>query len=205
MNKLLLFIVSITALAAGLFFATQNNAPDLSDLSGFVFPNPETLSAVDLVNHNSEPLTETDFKDQWTFVYVGYTFCPDACPMTLTTLNQLTGILEEKGKLQASTLLVSVDPERDTPEHMKNYVTYFNEGFMAASGAPEAISHFADQVSASYSVPEDKSDPNYLVDHSSAIILINPDAAVHAIFTPPQDATVIAGDFERLVAHYKSR
>jgi len=140
-NKLSIAFVAIAALAAGLFFGmNKGGEPDLTELTGFSFPE---------------------------FIYVGYTFCPDACPMSLNTLNQMDGLLKQQDGPGADTLLVSVDPERDTPEHMKDYVKYFNSGFSAATGTPEAIKQFADQVSAIYSVPEDRSDPNYLVDHSS--------------------------------------
>lgn len=205
MNKLAIFGVALVALAAGLFFGTRQSAPDLSELAGFSFPEPEKLTAVSLVDHNSKPLTEANFAGDWTFIYVGYTFCPDACPMSLTTLNQMSVLLDKDKDLSAKTLLVSVDPDRDTPEHMKDYVKFFNENFSAATGTPEAIRQFADQVSAVYSLPDDRSDPNYLVDHSSSIILINPDAAVQAIFTPPQTAEALAKDFRLLVAHYESR
>ena len=205
MNKLSIAFVAIAALAAGLFFGMHKGGePDLSELTGFSFPEPEKLSDVSLIDHNSDPFTEANFADKWTFIYVGYTFCPDACPMSLNTLNQMDGLLKQQDGPDADTLLVSVDPERDTPEHMKDYVKYFNSGFSAATGTPEAIKQFADQVSAIYSVPEDRSDPNYLVDHSSSIILINPDAAVQAIFTPPQSAEALAKDFRLLVAHYES-
>lgn len=124
--------------------------------------------------------------------------------MTLTTLNQMHTLLNGE-KTQASTVLVSVDPERDTPEHLKDYVKFFNENYTGATGTPEEIRKFADQVSAVYSLPEDREDPNYLVDHSSSVILINPDAEVQAIFTPPQTAEALAKDFRLLVAHYESR
>lgn len=205
MNKLAMSIIAVTALGAGLFFGVQQRSVDLSDLSGFSFPQPESLQGIDLINHNNEALTEETFKDQWTFVYVGYTFCPDACPMTLNILNQLNTLIDKNDKAKVATLLVSVDPERDTPEHLKNYVEYFNEGFTGATGTPTAIREFADQVSAVYVLPDDRSDPNYLVDHSSSIILINPNAEVQAIFTPPQEAPTLAKDFELLVAHFKSR
>ena len=205
-NKLSIILVAVVALGSGLYFGTQHSGkPDLSQLTGFSFPEPEKLSNVNLVDHNNNPLTEENFSDKWTFIYVGYTFCPDACPMSLNTLNQMDGLLNQQDGPKASSLLVSVDPERDTPEHMKGYVKHFNSGFSGATGTPEAIKQFADQVSAIYSVPEDRSDPNYLVDHSSSIILINPDAAVQAIFTPPQSAEVLAKDFKLLVAHYESR
>jgi len=204
LNKFAITLVTIIALGAGLFFGIQQKSPDLSQLSGFSFPEPEKLQDVNLTDHNSESLTEDHFKDKWTFVYVGYTFCPDACPMTLTTLNQLSTLLDNSDT-KAETLLFSVDPQRDTPEHLKSYVKYFNDGFTGATGSEDAIRDFADQVSAVYALPDDRSDPNYLVDHSSSIILINPDAAVQAIFTPPQEAAALAKDFELLVAHYQSR
>ena len=74
----------------------------------------------------------------------------------------------------------------------------------AATGTPDKIKHFADQVSALYALPEDRSDPNYLVDHSSSIVLINPDGAVQAIFTPPQEVEALVNDFELLNTHYQS-
>lgn len=206
MKKSLVFIIAIAALAIGVFFGSRQSGPDLGELSGFSFPEPELLQDVALLDHNNEALTEANFKGKWTFIYVGYTFCPDVCPMTLTTLNQMYAQLAEADlSNEISTLLVSVDPERDTTEHLKDYVKFFNESFSGATGSPEEISKFADQVSAVFSVPEDRSDPNYLVDHSSTVILINPDAAVQAIFTPPQTAEAMAKDFRLLVAHYNSR
>jgi protein SCO1/2 len=103
-----------------------------------------------------------------------------------------------------STLLVSVDPERDTTERLKDYVKYFNESFTGVTGTPEELRKFAEQVSVVYSIPKDRSDANYLVDHSSTVILINPDGAVQAIFSPPQTADALAKDFRLLVAHYNS-
>lgn len=208
MNKAAMAVVAIVAITAGVWFGSQQNKVDLSNLSGFSFPQPALLKDIDLINYDSERLTEEYFKDQWTFVYVGYTKCPDACPETLLTLNRINTLINEdqvnEDQAQVNTLLVSVDPERDTPSHLKDYVKFFNEGFHAATGTPDKIKHFADQVSALYALPEDRSDPNYLVDHSSSIVLINPDGAVQAIFTPPQEAAALVKDFEVLSAHYGS-
>ncbi len=198
-------MIAAVALATGIFFGTKKRTPDLSELAGFSFPEPEKLTDVALIDHNNEPLTAASFKDQWTFIYVGYTFCPDYCPATLSTLNRMDSLIKAENGAEASTLLVSVDPERDTPQHLKEYVKFFNADFTAATGTPEEIRKFADQVSAVYALPDDRTDPNYLVDHSSSVILINPDAAVQAIFTPPQEAGTMAKDFNLLVAHYNSR
>lgn len=199
-------MATTAALAAGVFVGSRQTDADLSELSGFSFPEPKLLYDVALLDHNNEAFTEANFKGRWTFIYVGYTFCPDACPMTLTTLNQMYAQLSEvELSNDVSTLLVSVDPERDTPERLKEYVKYFNKSVTGVTGSPAELKIFADQVSAIYSVPEDRSDPNYLVDHSSAVVLINPDAAVQAIFTPPQTAEAMAKDFRLLVTHYNSR
>lgn len=206
MNKISTTIVAILAIAIGVFFGSRQGRVDLSELSGFSFPEPTELHDVALLDHNNEEFTEANFKDKWTFIYVGFTFCPDVCPTTLTTLNQMYAQLSETElSNDISTLLVSVDPERDTAERLRDYVKYFNETFTGVTGTPEEIRKFADQVSVVYSVPEDRSDPNYLVDHSSTVILINPDAAVQAIFTPPQTAEAMVKDFRLLVAHYNSR
>lgn len=205
MNKFTITLVTIAALTAGLFFGIRQSPPDLSELSGFSFPNPEALTNVALIDHNNEPFSETNFKDQWTFIYVGYTFCPDYCPTTLTTLDQTHALLTEDDDPEVSTMLLSVDPDRDTPEHLKGYVQFFNEDFTGVTGEPEEIRKFADQISAVYSIPENREDPNYLVDHSSTVVLINPDAAVQAVFTAPQTAESLATDFRLLAAHYDSR
>jgi len=205
MNKYIIIIVSIAAVAAGVSFNGRQSAPDLSQLSGFSFPEPETLIDVTLVDHNNKPFTEANFKGQWTFLYIGFTFCPDVCPAALTTLNRMHSLLAEEGGAQPSTVLVSVDPDRDTPARLKDYVKYFNESFTGVTGTPAEIAKFAEQVSSVYVVPDNRDDPNYLVDHSSTIILINPNASVQAIFTPPQSAPVLAKDFRLLVADFDSR
>ena len=95
-------------------------------------------------------------------------------------------------------MLVSVDPERDDPERLKEYVKYFNKDFLGATGTTSNLASFAKQVSAVYSLPADRSSKDYLVDHSSSIILINPNAEVHAVFTPPQQADLLAADYIKL-------
>lgn len=203
MKKLALPLIAILAAVLGiaLSLSHRNSSPSQIEISGFIFPEPLPLTSVELVDHNNQPFTEANFKDKWTLVYVGYTFCPDACPIALTTLNQVWSQIEHL-QSKTATMLVSVDPTRDTPEHLNNYIKYFNTNFTAATGEPAAIKSFADQVKANYSIPEDKSDPNYLIDHSSTIILIDPDASVHAVFTSPQTAEAVARDYSKLVADY---
>lgn len=189
-------------LALGLYTAKQQQSGQ-QQISGFVFPKPEPLSDIKLIGQDKLDLTTDSFKGHWTFVYVGYTFCPDACPITLTTMNQTYELLGDTvDSAPARMMLVSVDPQRDTPERLEEYVKYFNPSFIGATGTDDNLRHFANQTRSLYSLPEDRSDGEYLVDHSSSIILINPDAAVHAIFTPPQAADAMAADFDAILQAY---
>lgn len=196
--------LAIAAIGAGIFFARYNSSVDSVELSGFAFPSPKQLTDVALIDQDAIEFTTDKFRDHWTFIYLGYTFCPDACPMTLVIMDQLYELLAEADDLEdnISMMLISVDPERDTPDRLKSYVSHFNESFIGATGTDENLKNFASQVSAVYSVPDDRTDPNYLVDHSSTIILINPDAEVHAVFTPPQEADKLATDFKLLRARF---
>ena len=205
MKKIILASLCIVAVGLGAWLSTLQKKPEKLEITGFAFPEPAALTGVTLTSHEGQPVTEESFKDKWTFVYVGYTFCPDACPMAMTVLNQLYGALEsQKVKEPVNMMLVSVDPERDTTEKLNSYVKHFNPTFSAATGTPDNIQSFAKQVSSVYVIPEDRSDPNYIVDHSSSIILINPAAGVHAIFTPPQMAADLADDFVKLNKRYNS-
>lgn len=197
--------ICLLAGAAGLWYNLNNSTRQYTapEITGFAFPEPAALSGVNLIDENENPLTEQFFSGDWTFIYVGYTFCPDACPLSLNTLSQMHKNLNDNSAGDnVKTLLVSVDPERDKPKRLKEYVKYFNENFVGATGTFENLATFAKQVSAVYSLPDDRNQKDYLVDHSSSIILINPNAEVHAIFTPPQTAELLATDFIKLKKYY---
>ncbi|MEM7258415.1 MAG: SCO family protein [Pseudomonadota bacterium] len=204
MKKLTPILIAIVAIAAGAFFAVQQSDRQAPEISGFAFPSPKPLAEIELIDQDNALVDADFFKDKWTFIYVGYTFCPDACPMTMTIMDQLHATLADNDELadNVQMMLVSIDPERDTPDRLKSYVSHFNDTFVGVTGTADNLSGFASQVSAVYVVPDDRSDPNYLVDHSSTIILIDPNAAVHALFTPPQAAQALAADFKILRKHF---
>ena len=88
MNKLLLAALCAIAVGIGAWFSVSQQKNEKLDITGFAFPEPAQLENVSLTSHLDQPLTEDSFKGRWTFIYVGYTFCPDACPLTMTVLNQ---------------------------------------------------------------------------------------------------------------------
>ncbi len=204
---MLIVTVCIAAAAIGFLLNTGGQSEATRpEISGFAFPDPIALTAVELISGDNEPLTEDYFSGGWTFIYVGYTYCPDACPISLNILSQMyASLAEQDAANNVKGLLVSVDPERDSPERLREYVKYFNENFAGATGTENNLASFAKQVSAVYSLPKDRSTKEYLVDHSSSIILINPKAEVHAIFTPPQKADLLAEDYIKLRDYFNSQ
>jgi protein SCO1/2 len=188
----------------GQWFIRQNAAPPLA-ISGIYFPEPRAIQDVNLIQQNGQPLTQNDFKGQWSFLYFGYTYCPDICPTTLAELSKVEQLLAQRGLNQDTAyLLISVDPQRDTPQRLQEYTTYFNPKFKGATGSPDELAKLAKQCAVAYHVPEHaKDDTSYFVDHSSTVSLIDPDAHLRAIFTPPQVPETLVADFLKIREHYQ--
>jgi protein SCO1/2 len=138
-------------------------------------------------------------------VFFGFTHCPDVCPTTLAMLAQVEKKLAEAPTAAApQVVLVSVDPERDTPEKLAQYVKYFSPSFTGVTGPVAAI----DEFTRTLGIPVARTPlPNgdYTVDHSAAILLFDPDGAMHALFSGPHSADLIAADYRRIVDAPASR
>jgi len=203
-------ILGIAALAAALGFWTWNRldeppAPPPS-IGGFVFPEPRELPAVELVDENGALFTPRQFAGRWSFVYFGYTYCPDVCPLAMIELAALKDRLAtEQPEATADYYLVSVDPQRDTPERLREYVHYFDPTFHGLTGSPDAISALAKAAEALFFVPPNQGPENYLVSHSNNFVLVNPRGELEAIFTPPHSPAQLAADFAAIVAYRSSR
>ncbi|MGB0865316.1 MAG: SCO family protein [Granulosicoccaceae bacterium] len=143
------------------------------------------------------------FEGQWTLAFFGYTYCPDICPAALANMAQTMAIVREKHPEFADTqiLFVSVDPQRDTPERLKEYVEYFDPAFVGTTGDKVDIDELTQKLGALYTmVGETEGRDDYLVDHSSQIVLINPQGEMRAIITPPHLPNQMASDIALLRA-----
>ncbi|NQW01280.1 MAG: SCO family protein [Rhodospirillales bacterium] len=152
-----------------------------------------------LTDHNGQQVTDQTYAGQYLLVFFGYTFCPDVCPTTLTTLSNTMDILGDVGS-KVTPLFISVDPERDTPEQLKEYVSYFHPRIVALTGTDDQIKAVAKAYRVYYAkARENKDDPeDYLVDHSSITYLIGPDGAFLEHFSHGTEPEQIA---ERLLEH----
>jgi protein SCO1/2 len=188
------------------WLAWRPAAAPVPEIGGYVLPEPRVLPDVELVDEHAAPFRRADFAGSWSFIYFGYTFCPDVCPLALIELATLKRKLA--AELPAATIefyLVSIDPQRDTPERLREYVNYFDPTFHGLTGSLAALQALADATSSVFFVPEGQGSDNYLVDHSSNVILLNPAGQLHAILTPPHTPEQLAGDFARIFAHAGQR
>jgi protein SCO1/2 len=194
-------IVVLAALGAGMLVASLLLRPnvDFSELSATVLREPRALAPFGLLDHHGEAFTADDLRGQWSFLFFGYTHCPDVCPTTLSVLNSVAGKLADTDGA-ARFVFVTVDPERDTPAVLARYVTYFNGEFLGVTGERAAIDALTRQLGILHMRVEEQGDAaSYLVDHTASVLLFNPAGEFQALFSPPLDADTIAGEF-RIIA-----
>lgn len=202
--------IALLSLALGMWIARNQAsrpavAPLPADLAATVLPTPKPLTPFTLTDHHGQPFTLDRLAGKWTFLFFGYTHCPDVCPTTLAVLDAVDARLAEQPRYHANmqAVFVSVDPERDPPEHLARYVPYFNESFIGVTGSPGQIKALADQLGVLYMrspIPESAPD-TYWIDHSTAILLVDPQAHLHALFSAPHDPGSIAKAFATLRRH----
>ncbi len=156
-----------------------------------------------LVDQNGRPTTDKNFAGRYRAIYFGYSFCPDVCPTTLQALMQGYRTFAAASPTAAARLVpifITVDPERDTPVVLKSYVSAFGPQLVGLTGSPAAIGAAAKEFGV-YShrrvAPAESND--YLVDHSSQVILLGPDGAPIALVPTDQGAKAVADTFGRWV------
>ena len=183
-RNILIAILLGAALAVGIFAAAKLN--QLTELrSALIIPEPIELPNFSLLDHTNKPVTADTFRGQWDLVFFGFTNCPDICPTTLQTLASIKRELENTGsETTPRIVLVSVDPERDTPAVLGQYVNYFGQGNLAVTGQIDEIVKLTAALGIYFKKTVVDGD-NYSVDHSAAVLLINPDGEFSALFSAP--------------------
>ncbi len=173
------------ALAAGIFVALRTQAPPPEATSALLLPEPTPLPEFNLVDQQGQPVDESVFRGQWDLVFFGFTHCPDICPTTLQVLSTARAALADAGQEPLPRIvLVSVDPERDTPEILGPYVEYFGADTLGITGSLEETKKLTSSLGIFFE-KRATDDDNYLVDHSAAVLVIDPDGRFSALFSGP--------------------
>ncbi|MDV2079582.1 SCO family protein [Marinobacter xestospongiae] len=197
---LVMVVVLVFGLVVGrqVFQAETANtapAPELSELNTFVYEQGRTLPSFQLLNEAGETVSQEALKGRWTFAFVGYTFCPDVCPATLSTLRQADGLMPDTLP-QPDYLLISADPERDTPARLTEYLNFFGDDFHGLTGDLSVLRDLAKSLNAVFVHREDKG--VQLVDHSAHIALINPEGEMTAVIQPPHTPKDLAEAYQKI-------
>ena len=183
-RNLIIAIVLGVALSGGVFMAMQMNKP-AELVSAFKIPIPGELAAFSLLDPSGASVTAETFEGQWDLVFFGFTNCPDVCPTTLQLLANVRQTLADSGADTVPRIvLVSVDPERDTPQLIGQYVDYFGDGNLGVTGELAEVR----KLTAALGIYFEKSPAdgdNYGVDHSAAVLLIDENGKFSALFSGP--------------------
>ena len=194
-NILLIVIFMITVL--GLFINKLTTPRVLSNnelLSNglYLFDIPKKISDFTFYSANKVKFSKSDLIGKWTLMYFGFTRCPDECPTTMYQMSKLIKVLREKDFPldNKQWVLVSIDPERDSPEEINKYAKGFDEEFIGVSNIRPMLINLATQLSVNNIMPNDDSmDHSHLDNHVNNIILLNPEGEFAGIFRPPFDVS----------------
>lgn len=180
-----------------------NGAPAFQ--AATLLPQPRELAPFNLRQSDGTPLVPGELAGHWTLAFLGFTFCPDVCPMTLAQLAQAQKQWEALPEAtRPRVLFVSVDPERDSPARAGEYAHAFHPDTLAATGDVPALETFATSLGFVFMKvpgPNFAQNPDdYSVDHSANIALIDPQGRLAGLIRPPFDPQAIAADLSRLHA-----
>lgn len=164
--------------------------------SATLLPQPRPLPALALVDQDGRPYTTDSLRGHWSLLFPGFTTCPDVCPTTLSLLHRLNQAL---GARAPQVVFLSVDPERDTAQKLKDYVHYFDPAFTAVTAPEPALAGAAQALGIAYMKVPGATDQDYTMDHSAALILIDPDAAIAGYFMPPLDLESMKSDLAAIM------
>jgi protein SCO1 len=193
--------IAVAAALAGIYVARTLNQPAVPSLeAGTSLPAPRVLAPFNLLDTQGAAATPASLRGHPTLVFFGFTHCPDVCP---TTLALLTSVQKQVAIPGLKIALISVDPVRDTPEQLGRYISSFGGDLIGLTGAPPEIVN----ASKSFGVASSRVDlpgGDYTMDHSATVFVLDSDARIVAVFTPPLSAAALTRDLGRLAPALQS-
>ena len=165
---------------------------------GTVLQSPQPAPDFELAASHGQKVGLKDFDGKLVILYFGYTFCPDVCPATLSELRGALEILA-KDATDVQVIMVSVDPERDTPELLAEYMTHFHPSFLGVTGTPKEIAQVAALYGIFFEAHEGTAATGYLVDHTASMMVIDQDGYLKLVFPFGTPAENIAEDLSHLL------
>lgn len=190
--KVILSIVAaITGLAAGVYFFRPHT------FHGTVIQSPEPSHDFTLTSANGD-VSLSDFRGKVVLIYFGYTFCPDVCPGTLGNVAQALRDMGTKAE-DVQLIMVSLDPERDTPEKLAEYMGHFHPSFIGITGTKEELDKVASLYGIYYQKNEGSNATGYLIDHTATLLVLDREGYLKLVFPYGVTAQDIADDLKYML------
>jgi protein SCO1/2 len=189
----LLGLIALTAAGFAGVWLSGARPPILSAYLTSAIGGPFTL-----VDNNGQTVTDRTYRGKWLLVFFGYTHCPDVCP---TTLNSIAAALRQLGPAAASVqpLFITVDPQRDTPRVLANYVRAFDPRIIGLTGTTEQIAAVAREYRVYFSADETPEQRDYQLDHSAFVYVMNPQGKFVQLFGGATANDKIAARLQQLM------
>ena len=200
-----IFILLILFSITGLFTYFQS-LPSLLEkkpslITGKILVRPMEIDNFELTDQNNEVFNKKSLEGGWTVLFFGYTNCPDVCPTTIYKLAEIkNGIKEDLPSANFNTVLVTLDPDRDSPERLDEYIGYFDETMLGVTGTYENIQSFTSSLSVFYQ--RINKEEGYDFNHTASIFVFDKDGSLFATMSPANTVEEIESDFFTILNNF---
>lgn len=203
-NSRLLFLIPVTMVLAFIGFAmtiesARTYAHGAHEHETVAPAGTEPGGPFKLTDQDGKTVTEKDFDGKYRLVYFGFTSCPDVCPVDLKKMTDALNMIDKGRLAEIAPIFITVDPDRDTPKVMKEYVSLFKPSPVGLTGSKEDLKKVQDGYKVYAAKVEDKKGGDYTLNHSAYIYLMGPDNRFIDIFTPEDKATDIAAKLKKII------
>ena len=198
---LLLILFSVTGI-----FTYFQSLPSLLEkkpslITGKILVRPMEIDNFELIDQNNEAFNKKSLEGDWTVLFFGYTNCPDVCPTTIYKLAEIkNGIKEDLPSANFNTVLVTLDPDRDSSERLDEYIGYFDETMLGVTGTYENIQSFTSSLSVFYQ--RINKEEGYDFNHTASIFVFDKDGSLFATMSPANTVEEIESDFFTILNNF---
>lgn len=200
--RIVAIVLTVTALVATVIYFYRMSSPVAQTWqAATVLPESQPLQPFSLIDQDGEPFNQESLRGSWNLLFFGFTHCPDICPATLQQLAVVQTRLGEDGLPPdeiPGVILISVDPARDQPATLASYVKHFGDAVRGVTGPEQELDALTRSLGIYYEVNGEGDD--YTVNHSAAVVVIDPNGGFRAVFSGPLRTQAIAADLRVLIA-----
>lgn len=206
MSRRNIIFVFLLLFGMSVLFAYFQSLPSLLQkkptlLTGKILTRPMELDNFELIDQNNQTFNSESLKGNWTILFFGYTNCPDVCPTTIYKLAEVKNDVNQNlPSKNFNTVLVTLDPDRDTPERLDEYIGYFDESMLGVTGTYKNIQSFSSNLSVFYQ--RINKDGGYDFNHTASIFVFNQDGSLFATMSPATSVSELRDDFYTILNNF---